>query len=359
MSLSEFSYYVRRFGPIALIGFVLFIIFFMIVQAIIGALLNRPVEVVYEPKFGILEPINFTYKVDYPPTFTMTLNNVVERPVTATSSAMVYFIPAARARFGYQQTAALMARAVGINTEQERYVLNDTTATYNDGLRTLSIDITNYNFTYELDYLRTPGLFDNAIVPSESVIREEAKAFLRQMNKLPPALSQGQENIIYMRYDPFLDDFEVVDTPVEANVVEVDFFTPQVNDIPAVTPQFHNSSNFVTIVFRPEGNVIMKSQISYFEKDFNEGGPYPLKTGDQAWAELQNGRGVIVSPSLGSTDIVVRDMFLAYYEPAEYQQYYMPVYVFLGDNGFAAYVSAIESGYIEGEEPFEAVPPAE
>ncbi len=75
-------------------------------------------------------------------------------------------------------------------------------------------------------------------------------------------------------------------------------------------------------------------------------GTYPIKTGDDAWQELITGKGIIVSPSKGSTKIIVREMFIGYYALEEYQPYIMPVYVFLGDNGFAGYVSAVKDEYV-------------
>jgi hypothetical protein len=40
-------------------------------------------------------------------------------------------------------------------------------------------------------------------------------------------------------------------------------------------------------------------------------------------------------------------MFLGYYDPDIYQKYLQPVYVFLGNNGFVAYVPAIKEEYVE------------
>ena len=93
MTLSEFSYSVRKFGPFAVAGLVIFIIFYLLITAIISAISNRPVIVEYQPPYGILEPIVFSRSIDYPPQFTFTMENLEGRPVTATASALVYPIP--------------------------------------------------------------------------------------------------------------------------------------------------------------------------------------------------------------------------------------------------------------------------
>ncbi len=307
-------------------------------------------QIVYEPPFGNLDAISFSKAIDYPEDFSITIDNIEGRPLTPATEANVVFIPSTRTQFGYQQTIAFMARAVGIDTEEQSYAVNDITASYDDSLRKLDIDISNFNFSYELDYKKVPTIFSEASIPSEATILEEAKSFLRQMNKFTPSLAQGSQNIIYMNYDSQTDTFTEVTEPTQANVVEIDFFEPDVDEYPVLPPTFHNSQNYVTIVFRDEGNLIIKSQVKTFPKDYDTAGVYPLKSGDEAWAELQNGQGAIVSPSRGSTNIVVREMFLGYYDPEEYHPYLMPVYVFLGDNDFVAYTSAVDSRYIKSDD---------
>ncbi|KKQ73667.1 MAG: hypothetical protein US95_C0050G0001, partial [Candidatus Woesebacteria bacterium GW2011_GWB1_38_5] len=46
-------------------------------------------------------------------------------------------------------------------------------------------------------------------------------------------------------------------------------------------------------------------------------------------------------------NIVIRKVYLAYYDPDQYTEYYQPVIVFEGDDDFTAYVSAIIDDYIE------------
>ncbi|OGK61788.1 hypothetical protein A3I56_00500 [Candidatus Roizmanbacteria bacterium RIFCSPLOWO2_02_FULL_43_10] len=347
MTLSEFSYYFRKIGPFALAGLILFIIFYVLISGIITAIVNRPRDIPYEPPLGILDPIPFSYTVDYPSSFTLTMENIEGRPTTATSAANVYFIPQARTRFGYQQTTTYMARAVGFDTETQQYTINGLEAQYDDGIRKLKIDITNFNFTFETDLQQIDEIFSTATIPQENTIREQARAFMRQMNKYDENFAQGKDNVIYLRYDLATQDFIVVQNPQEANVVEVDFFQPDVNGYPVMSPKYFNSQNYVTFVFRPEGNLVIKAQVTSFPKDYSTGGAYPLKTGDRAFEELLNRKGIIVSPAKGSSHIVIRDMFVGYYDPEVYFPYLMPVYVFLGDNGFAAYVSAVDPTYIK------------
>jgi hypothetical protein len=170
------------------------------------------------------------------------------------------------------------------------------------------------------------------------------------MDRYPDALAQGTEHITYHKFDPTTKEISDVDKIEDANMVEVDFFPPDVSGFPIVSPKFFNSQNYVVMVFTSQGNKgvsnrVIKAQIQYFDKN-PAGSIYPVKSGDEAWQELISGKGVIVSAGQNSNKITVRQMFMGYFEPDTYQQFFQPVYVFLGDNNFAAYVSAVSNAYV-------------
>lgn len=352
MSLSEFSYYLRRYGPVAILGLILLVLFFMIISIGLKALTSRTVKTIFVPAYGMLEPIKFTVKIDYPPNPQFTIDNIEGRPVTATDSADIFFIPPATTRFGYVQNITLMAKAVGFNTDMDKYLLNGTNAVFENLHQKLAVDIRNFNFTFQDKFDSEPEIFTNTLIPVEQTISEEARAFLRRMDRYPDELAKGTEHIIYLRFEPGNKEFTVVDKLEDANVVEVDFFPPDLNGLPVVTPKYFNSQNYVVMVFSPQGktglsNRVIKAQIQYYSKAPN-GYQYPLKTGDVAWQELMSGKGTIVSAGQNSNKIIIRQMFVGYFEPDVYQQHYQPVYVFLGDNNFAAYVPAVDNQYIDG-----------
>lgn len=350
MSLSEFSYYLRKFGPIAILGLILFVLFFMIISLTIKTLTSRPVQQVFVPAFGQLTPNIFSMNIDYPANPEFTIDNIEGRPITATRSADIFYIPPPTTRFGYVQNISLMAKAVGFNTEEEKYLLNGTTATFENAQQKLVVDIRNFNFTFDTKFETQPDIFASTTIPIEQTISEQARAFLRRMDRYPDALSQGTEHIIYLRFDPQLKEFTVVDSIEEANVVEVDFFPPDVSGFPIVAPKYFNSQNYVVMVFSPQGSKgvtsrVIKAQVQYFDKN-PAGSPYPVKSGDEAWQELIGGKGIIVSAGQNSNKITVRQMFMGYFEPDTYQEFFQPVYVFLGDNNFAAYVPAVSNMYV-------------
>ena len=239
-----------------------------------------------------------------------------------------------------------MAKAVGFSPETN-YALTGTEAVYENGSQRLKVDISNFNFTFDLNFEQQPEIFDNTIIPDEINILNYAIEFLRKMNRYPSELAQGTNNVIYLKYEPTTKEFNVVENISDANVVEIDLFPPDIGVYPIVPPKYFNSQNYVVMVFKPRGYQVIKAQIKHFSKDIESAAPYPLKSGDLAWEELKNGKGTIVSSGQNTNQITIREMFVGYYDPDIYQPYFQPVYVFLGDNNFAAYVPAIQEEYVK------------
>lgn len=139
----------------------------------------------------------------------------------------------------------------------------------------------------------------------------------------------------------FLDD------NIGANLVEVDFYRPDIDTYPMVSPKYFNSHNYVLLAFFPGGRYkILKAQVKFFEKSDEQVGMYPLRTGEEAYSMLQKGKGFVVSNPQGLKNVTVRKMFLGYFDPDIYQEYLQPVYVFLGDGDFVGYVSAVNDQYL-------------
>ena len=53
------------------------------------------------------------------------------------------------------------------------------------------------------------------------------------------------------------------------------------------------------------------------------------------------------SPAIIPDEIIIRKIYLAYFEPATLTNYLQPVFVFEGDDNFVAYVSAVTDKYVK------------
>jgi hypothetical protein len=131
-------------------------------------------------------------------------------------------------------------------------------------------------------------------------------------------------------------------------MVEVDFSRPDLGGIPVVSSTYYNTQNYVLMAFYTNGDYkVLKSQIQYQERSTDQIGVYPVRTGDEAYADLQKGEGYIIQNPTKEKSVTIKKMFLAYFDSDQTQQYLQPVYVFLGEeNNFVAYVPAIAKDYI-------------
>jgi hypothetical protein len=68
---------------------------------------------------------------------------------------------------------------------------------------------------------------------------------------------------------------------------------------------------------------------------------YPIKTAQEAYDDLKNGKGYVAAYTGSGSQILISNVFLAYYIGETQQSYLMPIIVFTGQNGFFAYVSAV------------------
>lgn len=74
---------------------------------------------------------------------------------------------------------------------------------------------------------------------------------------------------------------------------------------------------------------------------------YPIKTAQQAFDDLKSGKGYIASYNGTGNQILINNVFLAYFIGSDQENYLMPIIVFQGQDGFFAYVSALSDNAIQ------------
>ncbi|NTU72902.1 hypothetical protein HGB07_01875 [Candidatus Roizmanbacteria bacterium] len=244
-----------------------------------------------------------------------------------------------------------MAKSIGIDTEVTKHKLSGTEASFEDGKQKMNIDITNFNFTYSYDLKSQSSFFDGTALPPQKDIESKAIDVVKSVGRYPDELARGKTNIIYLVYNPLRDDLAVTQNASEANMVEVDFYRPDVSEIPDTIPfvsqNYFNSQNYVVLAYNSSGYKVVRAQIKHYDRSAEQVGVYPLKSGDTAWEELVSGTAFVVSKPATTTNIVIKKMFLGYLDVDTYTDYIQPVYIFLGSDNFVAYVPAIDASYSE------------
>ena len=93
---------------------------------------------------------------------------------------------------------------------------------------------------------------------------------------------------------------------------------------------------------------VIAGEYHYFPVDEGKFSTYPIKTSQIAWDELSAGGAFVASPGGNSEGgaVTLRRVYLAYYDAGGYTEFFQPIVVFEGDNGFVAYVPAVTADYI-------------
>jgi hypothetical protein len=354
MTLTEAAYYSRKLMPFGILSVLLILILYYVVVLLTLSMKQETTiqtQLTINPIFDKLSPIvlkNASPSAD----FTYTIDTIDGKPAVASGAANVYFYSAPSLNLGYRTKVPAMAKTAGIDTEVTQYTTVNKKAVYEDPKQSLTIDLASYNFTYtyKLSTLKKDDPFvTNSALPSEQTIQSQASDFLRRMDRYPEVLMKGTPHTIYFKYNPTTNELMVLPTAEGANMAEIDFYHPDVDKYPVVTTTYFNTPNYVALMFNNSNPMVVRAQTAYFDIATDQVGVYPLKTGDVAWDQLQKGAGYVVSRQGNSAAVTINKMFLGYLDVDEYQSYMQPVFVFLGENNFVAYVPAVDDGYIATE----------
>lgn len=349
MTLTEVSYFSRKFAPFAILIFVIVLILFYTFKLMfLFAELNKPKVVEINPIFKeirLLELPEATPSSQH----TYVMDTVEGEPITATEAAKVFFIPKSPFRFGYKEKISVIAKTLGFEGNGLEYQLSakKTDAIFEDKKRKFVIDINNFNFKFDQDITRSPELFQKPAIPDKESAQNKAIDFLKSFDRYPTDLAKGRMNVIFLQYDTVSSRTAVLEDNKDANMAEVDFYRADIDQFPIVSPKYFNSQNYVTMVQTVNGYQVVGAQMQFFEKSEGQVGIYPIIDGQTAFEKLATGSGFIVSgANLPQKQIPIKRMFMGYFDPNTYQEYLQPVYVFLGDNNFVAYVPAVTDKYL-------------
>lgn len=206
---------------------------------------------------------------------------------------------------------------------------------------TLQMNIQNFSFDITTDYLSRAALLTNKNLPTESSAVSILKAFVKSGQDLPDDIATASGEVSYFKslggeLQPAVSlsdaDFLRVDVnrfPIDGNKK---FYTPN-GDEGALHGIVSGSLN--------GQDQLVDVHYHYQQIDYTERHTYPLRSVSSAWQIVQAGEAYVAKR--GSDDnAVIRTISLGYYDDTEEQDYLQPIYVFEGDNGFMAYVPAID-----------------
>jgi hypothetical protein len=209
----------------------------------------------------------------------------------------------------------------------------------------LTLNINSGIFSISYDIASNPTII-SGIPPTDEAAIAFYKGFLGTF--LDDDLRNGTGKAEYLKVEE--GNFVPAISLSEADITKVSLFRKPLGQhkAPSVTAEMPESNVWALITGR--GNEIIAAEFHHFARDDTKSSTYPLITAEDAWGKLQNGEAYIANPGQNQGAVIIRKVYLAYFDPSIYTDFYQPVIVFEGDNNFYGYVPAISSEYYDSGE---------
>lgn len=208
--------------------------------------------------------------------------------------------------------------------------------------RSISFDIYTQDFTFTSAFLQNPDIIAGKNLPDENAAIKLAQNFLQNLNDLPTDIDDTKTKTVL--YD--IDNLNIVPASSISNakLIQVFFFQNDLDELPVYYSVPDQSTMSVTID-GGNGRHIAEATFSHqYVSEVSE--TYPIKTADEAFQDLKNGKAYIAAYESDKKDVFIKDVYLAYYMQDTKQQYLMPIIILQGNDGFYAYVSAVKDEWI-------------
>ena len=251
----------------------------------------------------------------------------------------VFLMPYKKASFGAWDEAIAQAAALGFSNKPQQ--LSEEVYRWQKQspiTSTLELNIVDGSFEYNYNWQEDQTLLDSKQVSQEQAAISEAKSFLNRAKRLDEDLVQAETKVTY---------FKVAGTKLlpamsfsESDFVKVDFFRAKIDQLPVMTPD--PARGIISVLMSGASDRrFLKVTNNYYPVSYSVSATYPIKSATAAWEDLRLGKGYLAHVPDNQTNIVVRRVYLGFYDNFSPQPYLQPIYIFAGDNDFVGYVPAI------------------
>ena len=211
--------------------------------------------------------------------------------------------------------------------------------------RVLTMNVLDGSFVLKYPYLEDQTLLSMEEVPSKGEAISLALSYLERGEKLTDDLKEGEQKASFWKIEP--DGLKSVSSHSEANMVRVDFFRTKIDGSEVIVSQPNGSPVSVLVSGADMANKrIVEVNYKSMEIDQESFSTYPIKTVEDAWTDLESGNYWPASDT-DNESVVIRNVYLAYFEPVVLTHFLQPVFVFEGSDNFVAYVTAVVDNSIE------------
>jgi hypothetical protein len=315
--------------------------------------MSTPTEINTPPdiRFDKLPAPKFTSATNSSSGLKFTLQNIEGRPPETTASARVYSMPKKLPSFLAPDNAQKLAAKLGFTNDP--VAINNTFYRFVDPeepLRTLDLDIVTLNFQLKYDYSKNPSIFNLDKILTKEDALQRVKNFISFGGLFDSSISNGKITTVSLTYNPISNAFTPAISLASSNAVRVNFFREDLDGLKVLPPSYNKSFNYALYTLSAKrDNEVLELSYTFWPIAFDDFSTYPLKSGDAAWQDLLDGYAYVISMggNTAAANIVIRNIYLAYFDTEEPQQFLQPIFVFEGDNNFVAYLSAVSNEWLE------------
>lgn len=349
--LTDISVVARKYVLIGIGLLVSYFIFIFMLKLAIGIIRSaqKPRTVAPDTRFGQIPPPRFVDFADLSTGLTFTLLNVEGIPTEATASAKVYEIPKKLPTFSITQRATSLAKKLDFNLEPR---VEDTMYYFvadKNPRRVLTIEGVYLNYQLKYDYRDQPDIFVPVKIANKEELQKSVTGYIDQRNLFDDTVLKGRATLKLLRLDPVSNELVPASSIANSTAVRVDFFRQDIDKLPLITPKFFESYNYA--VFAPSTKIIagyvLELNYTFWPISLKDMATYPLKTSQEAYTQLTEGKAYVINKGQNSTEITIRKIYLAYFDDSQQQEYLQPVFVFEGDRDFVALTPAITGEWLK------------
>ena len=332
-----------------IIRYLLYFMAFLIVGKIVLDLSLGVYRIVFPPPappptvaFGKLPKLPFPPNQNLPD-----LNITVETPngkiptfKDISNQTRVYFMPKpSQTQLNLEETKKKV-NGLGFNPEGQAKSETLYLFPHKNFPSSLEVDIVTGIFSVNYDITADTSLLDKK-PPVPDVAISQARGFLSRGNLLPSDLT-GPTKHEFLKVEG--GQFVSVLSLADANFIKVNLFRKDYDKMPSMSLN-PDEANVWFIESGISDRQIVGGEYHYFSVDETKFATYPIKNGEQALEDLKANKGYVKLGKNDNGNITVRRIYLAYFDPPLTIDFFQPIVVFEGDNGFMAYVPAVTDDY--------------
>lgn len=198
-------------------------------------------------------------------------------------------------------------------------------------------------FSISYDLAADPAAIDR-VPPAPEIAVSQVRSYLSRAGLLPEDLT-GPTKHEFLRAEG--GGFVTALALADSDMVKVNLFRKDFDKYPSVTLSPDEANVwFMVGGARESEKQILAGEYHYFGVDEKKYATYPTKSSEVALGDLKDKKGYVSKLGQNSSGvIVIRRIYLAYFDPGVPSDFFQPIVVFEGDNGFVGYVPAVTSDY--------------